>query len=69
MNIRRVKYKMNPNEDWKIGYVIGEYEGQNKTLIDDNFEYVPKILDEDREFLVWDFKDDIEKQLNITIPI
>lgn len=69
MNIKRVKYKMDPNEDWKIGYVIGKYEGQNQTLLNDKFEYVPKMVDEDNQFLAWYIKDDIEKQLNITISI
>ena len=28
MNIKRVKYKMTPYDDWKVGYVIGSYDGQ-----------------------------------------
>ena len=32
MNIKRVKYKMSANDDWKVGYVIGLYDGQNKML-------------------------------------
>ena len=45
MNIKRVKYKMSPDDNWDIGYVIGEYEGQNETLLDTKFRYVPKIKD------------------------
>ena len=69
MNIKRVKYKMTPNDDWKVGYVIGSYEGQNETLLDDKFVYVPKLTYEGREYLVYDMKDDIVKQLNITLTI
>ena len=69
MNIKRVKYKMTPNDDWKVGYVIGSYEGQNETLLDDKFVYVPKLTYEGREYLAYDIKDDIVKQLNITLTI
>ena len=69
MNIKRVKYKMTPNDDWKVGYVIGSYEGQNETLLDDKFVYVPKLSYEGKEYLVYDMKDDIERQLNITLTI
>ena len=69
MNIKRVKYKMTPNDDWKVGYVIGSYEGQNETLLDDKFVYVPKLSYEGKEYLVYDMKDDIVKQLNITLTI
>ena len=69
MNIKRVKYKMSPNDDWKVGYVIGSYEGQNETLLDDKFVYVPKLSYEGKEYLVYDIKDDMEKQLNITLTI
>ena len=69
MNIKRVKYKMVANEEWKIGYVIGTYDGQNETLLDDKFRYVPKIIYEGEEYLAYDMKDDIGKQLNITLSI
>ena len=69
MNIKRVKYKMAINENWKIGYVIGTYDGQNETLIDEKFAYVPKISYEGKEYLAYDMKDDMEKQLNITLEI
>ena len=69
MNIKRVKYKMTPNDDWKVGYVIGSYEGQNETLLDDKFVYVPKLSYEGKEYLVYDIKDDMERQLNITLTI
>ena len=69
MNIKRVKYKMTPNDDWKVGYVIGSYEGQNETLLDDKFVYVPKLTYEGRKYLAYDIKDDIVKQLNITLTI
>ena len=69
MNIKRVKYKMTPYDDWKVGYVIGSYDGQNETLIDEEFKYVPKISFEGKEYLVYDMKDDMEKQLNITLEI
>ena len=69
MNIKRVKYKMAANENWKVGYVIGAYDGQNETLLDDKFVYVPKLTYEGREYLAYDIKDDIVKQLNITLTI
>ena len=69
MNIKRVKYKMAANENWKVGYVIGAYDGQNETLLNDKFEYVRKIVFEGKEYLVYDIKDDIETLLNITLPI
>ena len=69
MNIKRVKYKMAASDDWKVGYVIGAYDGQNETLLNDKFEYVPKIVFEGKEYLVYDMKDDIERQLNITLTI
>ena len=69
MNIKRVKYKMAANENWKVGYVIGAYDGQNETLLNDKFEYVPKLSYEGKEYLVYDIKDDMERQLNITLTI
>ena len=69
MNIKRVKYKMSKEDNWNIGYVIGEYDGHNKVLLDCNFEYVPKIIDGEKEFLVYDLKDDFDKHINITITI
>ena len=69
MNIKRVKYKMTPYDNWKVGYVIGAYDGQNETLLNDKFEYVPKIVFEGKEYLVYDIKDDMERQLNITLTI
>ena len=68
MNIKRVKYKMSEEDSWEIGYIIGEYDGQSKTLLNSNFEYVPKIVDGNKEFLLYDFKEDYECILNITIP-
>lgn len=65
MNIRRVKYKMDKDDGWKVGYMIGKYEGQNKTLLDEDFNYVPKIIKNDKEFVAYDCKDDFDKQLNI----
>ncbi len=57
------------NEEWKTGYIIGEFEGQNKTLLDAKFEYVPKIHQEGKEYIAYDFDYDYEKQLNITILV
>ena len=42
---------------------------KNETLIDEEFKYVPKISFEGKEYLVYDMKDDIVKQLNITLTI
>ena len=69
MNIKRVKYKMTRYDNWKVGYVIGAYDGQNETLLNDKFEYVPKLSYEGKEYLVYDIKDDMERQLNITLTI
>lgn len=68
MNIKRVKYKMSKTDEWKVGYVIGNYDGQNETLLDKDFRYVPKITHNEKSYLVYDMKDDIENQINITIP-
>lgn len=67
MNIKRVKYKMSPDDNWDIGYVIGEYEGQNETLLDTKFRYVPKIKDGEKEYLVHDYIDDLDNPMNITV--
>lgn len=69
MNIKRVKYKMNKKDNWKIGYIMGEYDGQNKILLDENLNYIPKIIDNNKEFTAYDIKDDFDKRLNIIIPI
>lgn len=69
MNIKRVKYKMSPEDTWHIGYLIGKYDGQNETLLDKDFRYVPKIIEDGKEYLVYDVKDDIVTELNITIPL
>ena len=69
MNIKRVKYKMTRYDNWKVGYVIGAHDGQNETLLNDKFEYVPKLSYEGKEYLVYDIKDDMERQLNITLTI
>lgn len=69
MNIKRVKYKMSKEDEWKVGYVIGNYDGQNETLLDEDFKYVPKITENNKSYLVYDMKDDVCKQLNITIPM
>lgn len=47
MNFKRVLYQMEQGGEWKIGYMIGEYDGQNKTLLDENLNYVEKIRAKD----------------------
>ena len=47
MFIERVKYKMEQYGEEKTGYTIGAYEGDTKVLLDENFNYVPRIVDED----------------------
>lgn len=69
MNIKRVKYKMKKEDDWSVGYIIGKYDGQLETLLDSDFKYVPKIIEDGKEYLLYDFKNDMEKQLNITLTI
>lgn len=69
MYIKSVKYKMSKNDDWKTGYVIGKWEGQGKTLLDDNFEHVPKITEDGKEYLAYDIIRDNEKEFNITINV
>lgn len=69
MNIKRVKYKMKKEDDWSVGYIIGKYDGQLETLLDSDFKYVPKIIEDGKEYLLYDLKEDIEKQLNITLTI
>lgn len=69
MNIKRVKYKMNKEDDWSVGYVIGKYDWQLETLLDSDFKYVPKIIEDGKEYLVYDLENDMEKQLNITLTI
>lgn len=69
MNIKRVKYKMSKEDKWNIGYVIGKYEGQHETLLDDEFKYVPKIIEDGKEYIVYDLKQDFDKEMNITLTI
>lgn len=69
MNIKRVKYKMKKEDDWSVGYIIGKYDGQLETLLDSDFKYVPKIIEDGKEYLLYDLKEDIEKELNITLTI
>lgn len=69
MNIKRVKYKMNREDDWSVGYVIGKYNGKFETLLDSDFKYVPKIIEDGKEYLVYDLKEDICKCVNITLSI
>ena len=69
MNIKRVKYKMSEDDSLKIGYIIGKYDGDNETLLDKDFQVVPKISYGEKEYLAYDFSEDIDKELNITIPI
>ena len=70
MNIKRVKYRMSKDDKTKMGYVIGEFDGFGKTLLDENFNYVPKIREEDgEEYLAYDMEDDLDKRLNIAIDI
>lgn len=69
MNIKRVKYKISEDDNWRVGYVIGSYDGQNETLLDKDFRCVPKITYKEKEYLMYDMKDDLDKELNITIPI
>lgn len=69
MNIKRVKYKMKKEDDWSVGYIIGKYDWQLETLLDSDFKYVPKIIEDGKEYLVYDLKNDKEKELNITLTI
>ena len=69
MNIKRVKYKMCENDNWKVGYMVARYEGENTTLLDYNFKYVPKITSDGEEYIAYDFEDDLDKFFNITIPL
>lgn len=69
MNIKRVKYKMSSDDTWHTGYVIGAYEGQNETLLDAKFRYVPKIKQDGKEYLVYDYEDDLDNPMNITVNI
>lgn len=69
MNIKRVKYRMSKDDDIKIGYIIGKHDGDNTTLLDKNFKAVPKIQKDNKEYIAYDFIEDIDKQLNITVPV
>lgn len=69
MNIKRVKYQMSEDGKWEIGYIIGSYDGDNKTLLDEDFNYVPKLNMDGKEFVVYDLKTDWGTPLNLTIPI
>lgn len=60
MNLKRVKYQMVKDGEWNIGYMIGEYNGQNKTLLDKNLNYIPKISADGEEFICYDLKDDLK---------
>lgn len=69
MNIKRVKYKMRETDEWKVGYVVGAYDGANTTLLDENYEAVPKLFSNGEKFTAWSIVDDTKTPLNITIPV
>lgn len=60
---------MSEEGKWEIGYIIGSYDGDNKTLLDENFNYVHKINIDGKEFVAYDCKTDWDTPLNLTIPI
>ncbi len=66
MNIRRVKYTMKKNGEVKIGYVVGKHDGDNRTLLDENFNYVPKI---DGQWICYSLRTDFDSYLNLTVPL
>lgn len=68
MYIAKVKYKMFKNDEWKLGYVIGEREDEEVTLLDEEYKYVPKVTIDDKEFLAYDIIKDVKNPLTISIP-
>ena len=69
MNIKRILYKMNKTDDFKVGYLIGKYDGDNRTLLDENLNVVSKITYEGKEYTVYDMKVDLNKRFNIDIDL
>ena len=69
MNIKRVKYKMYKDDDWKTGYMIGKWNGSNDTLLDKNLRPVDKITKGDEIYTCYNCYDDDDYPLNIDIPI
>lgn len=68
MYIAKVKYKMFKNDEWKLGYVIGEREDEEVTLLDEEYKYVHKVTIDDKEFLAYDIIKDVKNPLTISIP-
>ena len=62
VTLQQVKYCMDETYQWQDGWLIGDCDGhtKNSTLLDGNFQPVPKIIEfdetEKREFTCYDMK-------------
>lgn len=60
MYVERVKYQLEKNDEWKVGYWIGScYNHDDSILLDKNYKLVTTR--------VWDFKTDYENRLVFSV--
>ena len=56
--IGQIEYKMSKEDKWNKGWLVGEHVDTASTLLDDNFNPVPKIIEFDdkgkHEYMCWD---------------
>ena len=69
ISIKRVLYTMSKDDSLKVGYLIGKYDGDNRTLLDENLNAVPKITCNGKEYTLYDMQPDFRNKFNIEIDI
>lgn len=52
--IGQVEYKMTEDDNWRNGWLVGECVDTANTLLDEDFNPVPKIKNNDEEFTCYD---------------
>lgn len=57
--IGQIEYKMNKEDKWKKGWLVGEHIDTASTLLDENFNPVPKVVYKGKEYLYYDAKRDM----------
>lgn len=57
VTLQQVKYCMDKTYQWQDGWLISDCDGsKNSTLLDENFQPVPKIIEFDEKFTCYDMK-------------
>lgn len=58
--ITQVEYKMNEKDKWHKGWLIGEHIDNASTLLDENFQSLPKIVEMselgEKEYICYDYR-------------